>query len=321
VFTRRQLLVSTACLSPLGLAAQTTPAWPNRPIKMLIGFPAGQGSDAAARFYADHLQKELGQPMIVENRPGAGATLAAGLVATAPPDGYTLLLTSSGPMAVAPHLYKLAFDPLKGLEPIAVVGSTTLTLVVRADHPAKTVAQLVAMTRQKELDGGSGGNGVTNHLTLEMFKISSGARINHVPYKGAAAAMTDLIGGHIDVMFETTTAAMAHVKAGRLRALAVTSPKRYPDLPDVPALSESFPGFEATPWAMVAAPAGTPAPILERLSVMLNRIMSDEGGKRQLRAMGIDPTPGTSPAGAKTYLTAEYQKWGSIIRKANVKLD
>jgi tripartite-type tricarboxylate transporter receptor subunit TctC len=321
VFTRRQLLVSTAWLSPLGVVAQSSPAWPNRPIKMVVGFPAGQGSDAAARFYADILQRELGQPMVVENRPGAGATLAAGMVAKAAADGYTLLLTSGGPMAVAPHLYKLPFDPLKELEPVAIVGSSTLMLLVRPDHPARSVAELVAISRQKELLGGSGGNGVTNHLALEMLKISSGARISHVPYKGAAPAMTDLMGGHIDLMFETTSAALTHVRAGRLRALAVASPKRYPELQDVPALSESFPGFEAMTWAMVAAPAGTPASIVQRLSAMLNRSMSDEANKRQLHALGIDATPGTTPASAKAYLATEYQKWGSIIKKANVKLD
>lgn len=321
MISRRNAMAATAWLLPPGLLAQPQPAWPNRPIKVLVGFPAGQGSDAAARFYAEILQKELGQPVVVENRPGAGATVAASQLAAAPADGHTLLLTSSGPMAVAPHLYKLPFDPLKDIEPIALAGSSPLFMLVRPDHPARSVAQLVAMTKEKEFLGGSGGNGVTNHLALEMFKIVSGARIAHVPYKGAAPAMTDLLGGHIDMMFEASSAALAHVKAGRLRALAVTSPGRYPDLPDVPALAELYPGFEALAWAMLAAPAHTPAPIVDRLNASLNRIMRDESGKQQLRALGIEPTPGASPAGAKAYLAAEHQKWGTIIRKANMKLD
>lgn len=315
------MLASAACMAPICLNAQTTPGWPTRPIKLLVGFPSGQGSDALARFYADLLHKELGQPVVVENRPGAGATIAAAAVATAAPDGYTLLLTSSGPMAVAPHLYaKPGFDALKDFEVIALVGISPLILVVRPDYAAMTVPQLVAMTKQKELQGGSGGNGVTNHLALEMFKIASGARITHIPYKGAAPAMTDLMGGHIDMMFESSSAALAHVKAGRLRALAVTSPARYPELPDVPAVSEFYPGWEARTWAMVVAPRGTPAPIVDRLNSLFNQVMNSEAAKVKLRGMGIEVTPGTIAA-SKIYLASEHQKWGDVIRKANVKIE
>ena len=320
--TRRQLLISTASLSPLtALAQAATSDWPNRPVKVLVGFPAGQGSDVAARFYADFLHKQMGQPFVVENKPGAGATLAAGLVAAAPSDGYTVLYTSGGPMAVAPHLYKLPFDPLKDLEPVAAVASSPLLLLVQPDHPAKTVAQLVAMARQKELQGGSGGNGVTNHLALELLKAASQARIVHVPYKGAAPAMTDLMGGHIDMMFETVAAALAHVKGGRLRALAVTSLKRHPDLEDVPALAETYSGFEAITWAMFAVPVGTPAAIVNRLNTLLNESMKEDSAKRQLRSMGIDATPGSTPASTRAYLGGEHRKWGEVIRRANIRLD
>lgn len=321
MISRRHLLASALCTTPLVLSAQTPSAWPNRPIKMLLGFPAGQASDNLARYYADSLNKDLGQPVVMENRPGAGATIAVGLAAAAPADGYTLLFTSSGPMAVAPHLYKLAFDPLKDIDPVALVGASPLVMMVRPDHPAQTVPQLLAMAKTKELQCGSGGNGVTNHLALELLKIASGAKITHVPYKGAAPAMADLMGGHIDMLFESSGAALTQVKTGRLRALAVTSPTRYPQLPDVIALAELFPGFEAMTWAMVGAPRGTPAPILDRLAGIFNRVMSNETAKTQLRAFGVEPTPGTSPAAARAYLSAEHQKWGEVIRKANVKLE
>jgi len=322
MISRRKMLASAACTTPLGLCAQTTSPWPNRPIKLLVGFPSGQASDILARFYADLLQKELGQPVVVENRPGAGATIAVGLAAAAPADGHTLLFTSSGPMAVAPHLYaKLGFDPLKDVEPVAVVGVSALILIVRPDHPARTVPQLLSVARTKELQGGSGGNGVTNHLALELFKIATGAKITHVPYKGAGPAMADLMGGHIDMMFESSGAALVQVKAGRLRALAVTSPTRYPELPEVPAISELYPGFDAMTWAMVAAPRGTPPSILDRLSTLFNRVMTHEVAKKQLRGLGVEVTPGTSPSTAKAYLNSEYQKWGEVIRKANIKIE
>jgi tripartite-type tricarboxylate transporter receptor subunit TctC len=320
--TRRQLLISTASLSPITTMAQAaSDTWPNRPVKVLVGFPAGQGSDIAARFYADFLQKQLGQPFVVENKPGAGATIAAGLAAVAPPDGYTVLYTSGGPMAVAPHLYKLSFDPIKDLEPVAAVASSPLLLLVRPDYPAKTLLQLVAMSRQKELQGGSGGNGVTNHLALELFKSASQAAIAHIPYKGAVPAMADLMGGHIDMMFETVAASLAHVKVGRLRALAVTSLKRHPDLEDVPPLAESYPGFEVITWAMFAVPLGTPPTIVNRLNILLNESMKEDSARRHLRSMGIVATTGSTPASTRAYLAGEYKKWGEVIRKANISSD
>lgn len=223
MLTRRTLLAAGLVAASMPLRAQSPGSdWPNRPVKIILGFPPGQGTDVAARIYAADLQQAFGQPFIVDNRPGAGATLAAGAVARAAPDGYTLLLTSSGPLTVAPHLYaNLDFDPMVDLEPIALAGRSPLILVVRPDFPAKTVPELVALSGRQDLNAGSGGNGVTNHLALELFKIVSGARLVHVPYKGAASAITDLMGGQIQTMFESSGAALVHLKAGRLRALAV----------------------------------------------------------------------------------------------------
>lgn len=324
MLNRRHLLAAAAigALPPVLRAQPGAGEWPNRAVKILLGFPAGQGSDVLARIYAAELQKAFGQAFVVDNRPGAGATLAAREVARSAPDGYSLLFTSSGPLTVAPHLYaNLGFDPMKDLEPVALVGRSPLILLVRPDSSIKTVPDLVAATSKQALNCGSGGNGVTNHLALEMFKIVSGARLVHVPYKGAAPALTDLIGGQIDTMFETTSAALAHVRAGRLRALAVSSPTRYSELPDVPAVAEYYPGFDAMTWAAFAVPRGTPRGISDKLAPQLAQLQDDPKIRERMAQVGVEAVLGSTPAKAKAYVVAEHEKWGGIIQRANVKLD
>lgn len=321
--TRRSFIAASAAAIPLALHSQpAVGVWPVRPVKIIVGFPPGQGSDFAARTYAMELQKAYSQPFVVENRPGAGATLAAAAVARAAPDGYTLLFTSSGPLTVAPHLYlNLGFDPMTDLEPVALVGRSPLILLVRPDSTAKSLPDLVALSAGQGLNAGSGGNGVTNHLALEMFKLTSGAKLTHVPYKGAPPALTDLMGGQIQTLFEASSASLEHVKAGRLRALAVTSPSRYSELPLVPTVAEYYPGFDAMTWAMLAVPRGTPDVIKEKLADQLNKSMVDSSVRERLVQTGIEPTPGTSPSKATAYARSEVDKWGSIIRRANVKID
>ncbi|WP_423456352.1 Bug family tripartite tricarboxylate transporter substrate binding protein [Ottowia sp. VDI28] len=322
---RRHLLAMGALgalPSVIRAEATDTTDWPKRPVKVILGFPAGQGSDVLARILSDELQKKFNQPFVVDNRPGAGATLAARDVARSAPDGYSLLFTSSGPLTVAPHLYSnLGFDPMKDLEPVGLVGRSPLILLVKADSPFKTLPDLVAAAKKKEFNCGSGGNGVTNHLAMEMFKATSGTKLVHVPYKGAAPALTDLIGGQIDTLFETTSAAMTHVKAGRLRALAVSSPTRYFDLPEVPAVAEFYPGFDAMTWAAFAVPRGTPRLLLEKLSLQLMKLQDDASVREKMIQSGVEPTPGSTQAKAKAYVMAEHQKWGDIIRRANIKLE
>lgn len=320
---RRHFLAAAFGVAPGALwAQQGATDWPNRASKLLVGFPAGQGSDVLARIYAAELQKETGQAFVVDNRPGVGATLAARDAAKSAPDGYTLLYTSGGPLTVAPHLYQnLGFDPMRDLDFVALIGRSPLLLLVRADSPIKTLPELVAASKRKELNCGSGGNGVTNHLALEMFKIASGARLLHVPYKGAAPAMTDLMGGQIDTMFETSSAALIHVRAGRLRALATTSPTRYSELPDVPTVADFYPGFEAMTWAALAVPRGMPAPIVDKLAALMGKMQDDPSVRVKMMQAGIEPMPGSTPAKTRAYVLAEYEKWGNIIRRANVKLD
>lgn len=233
-----------------------------------------------------------------------------------------MLFTSSGPLTVAPHLYaNLGFDPVKDLDPVAIVGRSPLLLLVRPDSPFGTVPNLVAAAKSKELNFGSGGNGVTNHLALEMFKIVSDTRLVHVPYKGAAPALTDLMGGQIDAMFEASSAALAHVRAGRLKALAVTSPSRYSELSEVPAVAEYYPGFDATAWAAIVVSRGTPAAITERLSAQLARLQDDPAIREKLMHAGVEAVHGSTPATAKRYVVAEFEKWGTIIRRANIRLE
>lgn len=324
MINRRHLLASAAIGAlPLSTwAAQEGESdWPQRPVKIILGFPAGQGSDIAARLYAAELNKALGQPFVVDNRPGAGATIAARDVAKSAPDGYNLLFTSSGPLTVAPHLYpSLGFDPMKDLDIMALVGRSPLILLVRPDSPIKTLPDLVAAASRQEMSCGSGGNGVTNHLVLEMFKIVSGARLLHVPYKGAAPALTDLMGGQIQTLFEATSAALGHVRGGRLRALAVSSPTRYSQLPDVPTVAEFYPGFDATAWAAFAVPHGTPRGIVDKLAAELNKSQLAPAMKEKLIQSGVEPTPNSTPAAAKAYAAAEFEKWGRIIREAKIEL-
>jgi tripartite-type tricarboxylate transporter receptor subunit TctC len=324
MIARRTFLSSTLLALTRGAGAQsppTAPPWPTKPVKILVGFPPGQGSDIVARIYAAELQKLFGQAFIVENKPGAGATIAAAEVARATADGYTLALTSSGPLTVAPHLYSnLTFDAMKDLEPIALVGLSPLVLVVRSDFPANTLAELVKLANQRDLTCGSGGNGVTNHLALEMLKVKSGAPFRHVSYKGSAPALADLIGGVIDVLFDTSSTTLPHLRSGRLRALAVTSATRYSELPQVPTVAEVFPGFEAVTWAMFVAPRGTPLELRELLAAQLVKIMRQPEIKLKLMQNGVEATPETSPQLAKAYALAEFEKWGRIIKQANVKI-
>ncbi len=322
MIARRTFLSSALLTLTRGAGAQSSTApWPNKPVKILVGFPPGQGSDIVARIYAAELQKLFGQAFIVENKPGAGATIAAAEVARASADGYTIALTSSGPLTVAPHLYaNLPFDAMKDLEPIALVGLSPLVLVVRSDFPANTLADLIKLASQKDLTCGSGGNGVTNHLALEMLKVRSGSPLRHVPYKGSAPALADLIGGVIDVLFDTSSTTLPHLRSGRLRALAVASATRYSELPQVPAVAEVFPGFEAVTWAMFVAPRGTPLELRELLAAQLVKIMRQAEIKLKLMQNGVEATPETSPQLAKAYALAEFEKWGRIIKQANVKI-
>ena len=311
-----------AAAAPVLARSQTAAvAWPAKPVKVLVGFPPGQGSDVVARIFAEDMQRALGVPFVIDNRPGAGAMLAAGVVAKSAPDGHTLLFTSSGPFTISPHLYKMDFESARDLEGVALLGRSPTLLLANLDFPARTVAEMVKMSMARELDCGSSGYGITDHLTLELLKLRSGAKLNHVPYKGSVASLTDLIGGRLQMVFASSTSSNAFVKSGRVKVLAVASADRWRALPDVPAISETYPGFEATSWAMMAVPKGTPEIVRERIAGALNNSMNTPSVVQALAAAGLEATPGTSPGAAKAYALAEYSKWGDVVKRANIKIE
>ena len=319
----RRLFLLSAAGAPVLARSQVTPTpWPSRPVKILVGFPPGQGSDVIARIFADDLQKALSIPFVVDNRPGAGALLAASAAAKSTPDGHTLLFTSSGPFTISPHLYgKQDFDSINDLEGIALLGRSPTLLLANHDFPATTIPDIVRMSMTRELDCGSSGHGITDHLTLEMLKLRSGAKLKHIPYKGSIASLTDLVGGRIQLVFASSTSANSFVRAGRVKVLAVASAERWRAMPDVPAIAETYPGFEATSWAMMAVPRGTPDAIKQRIAAQLNASMANPAVVQALATAGLEATPGTSPAAASAYARAEYEKWGEVIRKANIKIE
>ncbi len=319
--TRRSFLACAAAL-PWTARAQSDDDWPNRPVKIMVGFPPGQTSDVIARLLADELSTALHQAFVVENRPGAGATLAAGLVAKAPRDGYTVLFSSSGPLTVAPTLYhNLNYDSATEIDPIAFCGWSPLVLVVPADSPYKSVPEVVAASKAgTKLFYGSGGNGVTNHLAMEMFKQMSGATFTHVPYKGAAPAITDLLGNNIQLMFETATPTVPLINSGKLRALGVSTPKRYPELATVPTIGETYPGYDAVPWAGFCVPAGTPARIKDRFESTLMRIVDRPDVRQKMLQSGfVADYMGSQKS--RQFTTSETAKWKEVIQTADIHLD
>ena len=297
--------------------------FPNKPIKIVVGFPAGQGTDTIARALTPKLQAELGQALIVENKAGAGGILGQQAAATAAPDGYTILFTSAGPMAVNPGVYeKLPYDPVKDYAAIAGVINVPLVLVANAALPAKNVKELAAMAKAKpgEVNFASSGNGVTNHLAMEMLANAAGVKMTHVPYKGSPAALTDLMGGSVSVMFDTPVSVLPHIKSGRLKALAVSGSTRIAALPDVPTVAESYPGFSAVSWMAFVAPAKTPAPIVAKLSDAVIKVVNTPDMQKYFLAQGVEPMPMTSVELGK-FIKSEVEKWGKAAKAAGAKVD
>jgi tripartite-type tricarboxylate transporter receptor subunit TctC len=295
--------------------------YPSRPISMVIGFAPGGGTDTASRIIAKKLGENLGQSVVVENKPGAGGNIATDYVAKAAPDGYTILLGSVGSLTVAPHIVKkLPYDPRRDLAPITMAVVFPNVLVVHPSVPAQNLAEFVKLAQAKPgtVTYGSSGIGGAGHLAGELFRIVAKAEIVHVPYKGGGPAVADLLGGQISAVFATPASGGAHVKAGKLRALAVTGAKRTPFLPDVPTIAESgYPGYEATNWYAYVAPAKTPKEILGRLNRELVSVLSSSDVRAQLENHGLEPMPGTSEELAK-YLEREYATWGRVVKEAKI---
>ena len=319
---RRRVIVSLA-LAPFGLAGTRADAqaWPDRPIRLVVNFPPGGVADVVARAVAQPLSEALGQPIVVENRAGANGSIGAEHVARAVPDGYTLLMSSGAAVSVNPHLYpKMGFDPAKDLQPVAAAARVAVYLVVRPDLPVQDVRGFVAHLRANpgRLTYGSPGVGSSPHLAGEMFEAAAGGLFAvHVPYRGAAPALSDLLGGRLDFLFDPGVA-LQHVRTGRLRLLAVGSPKRSPLFPDVPTLDESgMPGFDADTWFGFYAPAGVPAPVVARLNEGINRILRTPALRERVARLGGEAVAMT-PAEFDARARADRERFGRVIRDAEI---
>ena len=312
-----------AAATVFALPAVASDDFPNKPIRIIVGFPAGQGTDTIARAMAPKLQAELGQALIVDNKPGAGGILGQQAAATATPDGYSILFTSAGPMAVNPGVYeKLPYDPVKDYAPLAGVINVPLVLVANAKLPAKDVKELLAMAKAKpgEVNFGSSGNGVTNHLAMEMLAIAGGVKMVHVPYKGSPPALTDLMAGRVSVMFDTPVAVLPMIKDGRVKAIAVSGANRIAALPDVPTVAETLPGFSAVSWMGFVAPAKTPAPIVAKLSEAMVKVAKTPEMQKYFLAQGVEPMPMNADQFGG-FIKSEVAKWGKAAQAAGAKVD
>ena len=298
--------------------AQTYPA---RPMRILVGFPAGGPGDILARLVGQSLQQQLGQPVIVENRPGAGSNVAAEAVVQAPADGYTLLLVSSANAINATLYENLKFNFIRDVAPVAGISSEPNILVVNPSVPVKSVPELIAFAKAnpRKLNMASAGNGTPPHVTGELFKMMTSVEMVHVPYRGGAPAVTDLIAGQVQVYFGTSSASVEHVKTGRLRALAVTSATRSDASPDLPTVGEFVPGFEANTWFGLGAPKNTPIEIVDRLNKEISASLADSKVRARLADLGGKPLT-LSPADFGKLIAEETEKWGKVIRKANIKV-
>ncbi|WP_051974614.1 Bug family tripartite tricarboxylate transporter substrate binding protein [Cupriavidus necator] len=298
--------------------------YPEKPVKVLVGFPAGQATDIIARRLAQHLSTALGQSFYVENKPGAGAGLAADEAARARPDGYTLLATSSGPMAVNGWIYRnQRYDSVRDFYPLALIGIFPLVMVVNSNSQFKNVTDLVNYAKRHPgaVNYASGGNGVTNHLVMEMFKRRAGINLSHVPYKGGVPAMADVVGGQVEVMFETVSIAGPLIRSGKLRPLAVASEGRVSTLPNVPTIAESgFPGFRGDAWVGIVAPKSVPRPIADKLSTEIVRISKTSEWINGMAEIGVIPKT-MVPAEFNHFLRSEVALWGEAVKAANVNMD
>lgn len=310
-------LIATASFA----AAATT--YPVRPVHVIVPFAAGGTSDVVTRIVSDQLAKLWGVPVVVENRPGAGGNIGAEAVARSRPDGYTLLMGTVATHGINASLYgRMPYDPVKNFEPVSLVASTPSVLMVSPKLPIHSVADLVnyARSHPNQLNFGSAGNGSSHHLAGEMFEALAGVSMTHVPYKGTAAAITDLIGGQIQLTFDTLPSAMPHVRAGTLRALGVTSRDRYPALPSAPTIATTVPGYEIESWYGVLAPAGTPSDIVAKLAADLASVLQQPFIREKLLDQGARPV-GSTPEQFAEHIRSELKKWSKVVKDSGARIE
>ena len=327
--THRRLALALLTLSAaLGAAPTWAQAWPSRPIKWIVPFPPGGPTDVFSRAVAQQLQAALGQPVVVENRGGAGGGVGMQLLAKSAPDGYTIGLSTTGTHAINPALYgeRVGYDPIKDFTPLTVAVSYVNMLVINANHPAKNVKELVeyAKANPGKVSFGSAGNGSSNHLSGEVLKMVTGAPMQHVPYRGSALAMNDTISGQLTYMFDILNVAIPQSRSGRVRALAVTSSKRSPYLPDVPTMEEAgIPGYSAAGtdlWFGIMAPAGLPKPVADKLQGELVKVLRSPEMRQVIRAQFFEPYTSTSEEFTKL-IRADGAKWAKIVKGSGARVD
>jgi tripartite-type tricarboxylate transporter receptor subunit TctC len=296
--------------------------FPSRPIRLVVTVPPGGAADFIARLVGGKIAESLGQPVLVENRGGAGGTIAADAVAKAAPDGYTLLQNSITTHGVGPHLYaKLPYDPVKDFAPVSGLALLPLIMAVNADLPFRNVQELISHSKSNALNFASSGNGGAPHMAAELFKSVTGAPLTHVPYKGSGPAVADLVGGRVQIMFDAAPSLIAHIRSGRLRVLGAASAERNRLLPEVPTFGElGYPKVAVSLWYGLLAPAGTPKPVVERLNREAVRALTSPDVRDKLQAQGAEPMPGTPEAFA-SFMQEEMAKWAPVVKQAGVKLD
>jgi tripartite-type tricarboxylate transporter receptor subunit TctC len=322
-------LLATAALALLALAPVQAQTWPAKPVRIIVPFPPGGTTDIVARAIGVELQRMWQQPVIIENRAGAGGNIGADAVAKSAPDGYTLLMGTVGTHAINQALFaqsgsKMPFDPAKDFVPVTLVAGVPNVMVINPKLPVNTVAEFIAYAKARpgQLNMASSGNGTSIHLTGELFKTVTGTYMVHFPYRGSAPAVTDLIAGNMNVMFDNLPSALPHIKSGRLKALAVTSRTRSPALPNVPTVEEAagLKGFDASSWFGLFAPAGTPRPIVDKVQADVAKALSQPEVRERFVAQGADPG-GNTPDQFAAFIRAETDKWTRVVKFSNAKVD
>jgi tripartite-type tricarboxylate transporter receptor subunit TctC len=314
--------VLAACILAAGIGAAPAQDFPARAVRIIVPFPAGGTADIVPRVVGDMLSRKWGQPVIIENRTGAGGNIGAEAAFKAEPDGYTLLSAPPPPLVINQNLYpKLNFDPVQFV-PIVVMARVPNSLVVTPKFPARSVAEVIAQARANpgKVTSATQGNGTTSHLTSEMFQMMAGVKLQHVPYRGSAPALADLVAGNVDLMFDNLGVSLALVKGGQLRLLAVATPQRLSSLPDIPTIAETLPGFESAAWYAMVAPPKTPAQIVNKINADINEVLRQPEMLPHLAEWSAEAIGGT-PQATAAYMREEVERWNKVIKAAGVKLE
>jgi tripartite-type tricarboxylate transporter receptor subunit TctC len=319
--TRRAFLQALAGAAALALAPRAWPQeWPQKPVRIVVPFAAGGNTDTIARIVAERLATAFGQQFVVENRVGAGGAIAAEFVAKAPPDGYTLFVAAVSQIAIVPFIQKVAYDPVKDFAPISNIGTNPFVLGVHVSLPVKSVAEFVDYARANpgKLNYASGGNGSIGHLSGALFASRAGLDMTHIPYKGGAPAVADLVAGQVHMYFGNASELIQHSRSGKIRLLGVSSERRAPQLPEVPAIAETYAGFRTLTWNGLLAPAGTPRPIVDRIAAEVQKAVRDPAVAERLARIGVDPV-GSAPAEFAATIQADIAQWRGVIQAAGIR--